>query len=124
MFRTCSSLVSAPQLPATTLATACYYYMFEGCTSLTTAPELPATTLAEYCYCDMFAGCTSLNYVKCLASSGMTSTNCLYYWLDGVSLSGTFVKSPNATTGSTAGASRWRINNANGIPSGWNVQDA
>ena len=37
-------------LLATTLATGCYTYMFYGCTSLTTAPELPATTLEEYCY--------------------------------------------------------------------------
>ena len=28
----------------------CYYCMFEGCTKLTTAPELPATALASYCY--------------------------------------------------------------------------
>ena len=34
--------------------------MFAGCTSLTTAPELPATTLADYCYMSMFQGCTKL----------------------------------------------------------------
>jgi hypothetical protein len=28
----------------------CYYEMFRDCTSLTTAPELPATNLASYCY--------------------------------------------------------------------------
>ena len=32
-------------LPATTLAQSCYNNMFSGCTSLTTAPELPATTV-------------------------------------------------------------------------------
>ena len=31
------------------MATYCYSYMFYGCTSLTTAPSLPATTLADYC---------------------------------------------------------------------------
>jgi len=41
------------------LATYCYNSMFEDCTSLTTAPELPATTLANYCYQYMFNGCTS-----------------------------------------------------------------
>ena len=30
--------------------TNCYYNLFYGCTSLTTAPELPATTLASGCY--------------------------------------------------------------------------
>ena len=60
MFQDCTSLVSAPELPATTLATYCYQYMFEGCTSLVSAPELPATTLDSNCYQSMFQGCTSL----------------------------------------------------------------
>ena len=51
-------LVSAPSLPATTLAEYCYYGMFNGCTGLTQAPSLPATTLAEDCYYGMFNGCT------------------------------------------------------------------
>ena len=55
-----SGIVAAPELPATTLGGACYRSMFNGCTSLTTAPELPATTLANWCYVDMFKGCTSL----------------------------------------------------------------
>ena len=61
MFGGCTSLTTAPELPATTLAERCYYYMFDGCTSLTTAPSvLPATTLADFCYANMFSKCTSL----------------------------------------------------------------
>ena len=60
MFQGCTSLTQAPALPATTLAEDCYYQMFQGCTSLTKAPELPATTLANYCYVQMFYDCTSL----------------------------------------------------------------
>lgn len=61
MFGNCSSLVHAPELPATTLASRCYAFMFEGCTALTHAPSiLPATTLAIWCYSSMFDGCTSL----------------------------------------------------------------
>ena len=60
MFSGCTSLVQAPELPATTLVESCYRYMFNGCTSLTQAPELPAITLANYCYSNMFKGCTSL----------------------------------------------------------------
>ncbi len=60
MFYGCTSLVTTPALPATTLAEYCYYYMFYSCTSLTTAPELPATTIAKQCYQRMFYGCTSL----------------------------------------------------------------
>ena len=60
LFYSCSSLTTPPQLPATTLAKACYGMMFAACSSLTTAPELPATTLAESCYSLMFFGCSSL----------------------------------------------------------------
>ena len=60
MFYGCAGLTSAPALPSTTLAEYCYASMFSGCTSLTTAPELPATTLADYCYFYMFSNCTSL----------------------------------------------------------------
>ncbi len=60
MFKDCTLLTTPPKLPATTLASQCYYMMFRNCTSLTMAPELPATTLAWYCYYRMFNGCTSL----------------------------------------------------------------
>ena len=60
LFYRCSVLTSAPELPATTLASFCYHGMFYGCTSLTSAPELKATTLADNCYSSMFVGCTSL----------------------------------------------------------------
>ena len=60
MFYGCTSLTTAPELPATTLAERCYAYMFNGCTSLTTAPELPATTLVDSCYSNMFRECTSI----------------------------------------------------------------
>ena len=32
----------------------CYYSMFANCAGLTSAPELPATTLVTYCYYRMF----------------------------------------------------------------------
>ena len=38
--------------------------MFSGCTSLTKAPELPATTLETACYQNMFLDCSKLNYIK------------------------------------------------------------
>ena len=60
MFCECTSLTTAPELPATTLQPYCYAFMFYGCTSLTTAPELPAEQLAESCYEYMLSGCTSL----------------------------------------------------------------
>lgn len=60
LFEYCKALTSAPELPATTLAEACYSEMFSGCTNLNTAPSLPATKLVENCYYNMFSGCTNL----------------------------------------------------------------
>ena len=60
LFYDCTSLTTAPELPAMTLEYGCYEYMFRDCTSLTIAPELPATTLPSYCYQSMFYGCTAL----------------------------------------------------------------
>ena len=72
MFSGCTSLTTAPELPATTLASSCYSSMFNGCTSLTTAPELPSTTLANYCYGDMFRGCTKLTTAPELPATTIT----------------------------------------------------
>ena len=75
LFSDCSSLASAPRLPATTLAYRCYYRMFYSCTSLTTAPELPATTLANNCYMSMFEGCSSLTTAPELPATTLAN-NC------------------------------------------------
>ena len=74
----------------------CYYKIFYGCTSLTTAPELPATTLAYGCYASMFQDCASLNYIKCLATD-ISATDCTNYWVYGVASTGTFIKAAGMT---------------------------
>ena len=75
LFEGCSSLTTAPELPATTLAEGCYSNMFNCCISLTTAPELPATTLANNCYDNMFYRCTSLTSAPELPATTL-ATNC------------------------------------------------
>ena len=112
MFNGCSSLTTAPELPATTLSESCYALMFSGCTSLTTAPELPATTLAESCYSYMFQGCTSLNSVTCLATD-ISASSCTNWWLHNVAQTGTFYKA--------ASMDDW-TEGVSGIPSGWTVE--
>ena len=82
MFYSCTSLTTAPELPATTLAGYCYAHMFNGCNSLTTAPELPATTMASYCYNGMFQGCTSLTTAPELPATTLVS-GCYYYMFNG-----------------------------------------
>ena len=73
MFYGCTSLTTAPALPATNLANDCYSNMFSSCTSLTTAPELPATTLADYCYSNMFSDCTSLTTAPALPATNLAN---------------------------------------------------
>ena len=82
MFQGCTSLTKAPDLPATTLATYCYESMFSGCTSLTKAPDLPATTLADECYMQMFQGCTSLTKAPDLPATTLAE-NCYNYMFQG-----------------------------------------
>lgn len=109
----CSSLVTPPALPATALAQYCYYGMFQNCSSLTTSPDLPAETLPASCYMEMFNYCSSLNYVKCLARSGIYTTNSTFSWLNRVASTGTFVRYQNIT---------WPINGS-GIPKNWTIVD-
>ena len=111
MFMSCTSLTAAPSLPAMTLTNNCYQNMFRGCTSLTTAPALPATTIASSCYQSMFQGCSSLSSVEVAFTewtSGATTN-----WLNNVAASGIF------TCPSTLPDTRG-INN---IPEGWTKVD-
>ena len=108
MFYGCTGLISAPELPATTLATNCYVSMFYGCTGLTSAPELPATTLATNCYNYMFRNCAKLSLIRVhFTAWGAQTSN----WVTSVSSAGTFYK-PTALT-EEYGTSK--------IPTGWTV---
>lgn len=60
LFENCSTLVTPPELPATTLSKSCYRYMFQGCTKLNKLPKLPATKIPESAYECMFKGCSSI----------------------------------------------------------------
>lgn len=111
MFEGCTSLTTAPALPAETLADSCYTYMFNGCTSLTTAPVLPATTLAYRCYAYMFNGCSSLNWIK-VGTTNWNESNCTN-WVKNVAPTGTFHKLSTLTN--------IPIDNVSGVPIGWTV---
>lgn len=73
--------------------------MFYGCTSLTTAPSLPAKTLVSNCYNSMFNGCKNLSAVTCLVTK-ISANDCTGDWLYGVAESGTFT-TPSSTTWTT-----------------------
>jgi hypothetical protein len=65
----------------------------------------------------MFYGCSKLDYIKMLATN-ISASNCLKYWVQGVSSTGTFVKDIN-TNIPTATSS----NSYAGIPKGWTVEN-
>ena len=115
MFSFATSLTKAPQLPAMTLAKGCYWYMFEKA-AITTAPDLLAETLVAECYGNMFVNCSSLNYIKCMATSGFSTSKCKENWVNGVASSGTFVKAGSVEI------STW-TRGINGIPTNWLVYD-
>lgn len=112
MFSKCRSLIKAPSiLPATTVTSWVYGGMFSGCTSLEEAPELPVETLQASCYYAMFKGCTSLKTIRCHAKK--RAQDATYLWLDGVTTSGTFYG--YSEYGWSSGAS--------GIPKTWTFEE-
>ena len=71
LFKDCTCLTQAPELPATSLKSGCYSEMFANCTGLKQAPKLPATELTPFCYAGMFAGCTNLTETPELPATEM-----------------------------------------------------
>ena len=70
----------------------CFRFLFAYCTSLTTAPALPATTLATQCYSCMFNGCTKLSSIEVSFTSWTQAGDQTGAWVDSVASSGTFTK--------------------------------
>lgn len=91
MFNSCTSLITPPKLPATTAKDWCYNCMFEWCTSLTTAPSLPATTLGEVCYSSMFEWCSNLETLPALPATTLTIMcyTSMFSWCSKIKLSET-----------------------------------
>ena len=106
-----------PNLPATNLATNCYYFMFRYCYNLTGDITLPATTLQSDCYRAMFSGtkitsavlpaenlvtrcnyfmfqnCQFLTSVSVSFSNWNEDLDSTYQWFSGsISSTGTFYK--------------------------------
>ena len=109
MFRNCSSLEEAPELPATTLAENCYSNMFQNCSSLKTAPELPATTLAKNCYSNMFQNCSSLKSIYLSYENNNNPNNAFTSWVSDISTNGTLYKKGTlfASSGNDTYPSNW-----------------
>lgn len=76
LFNGCISLTKSPDLPATSLAVACYAFMFAGCANLVTAPDLPATNLQSLCYASMFSNCYNLTSAPNLPATSNMVLGC------------------------------------------------
>lgn len=106
LFKECSSLTTAPTLPATTLSDSCYSTMFMGA-GIIKAPTLPATNLVQTPYKTMFQNASFINEVHAL----YPTLNPAYSgnWLLNVAATGSLFCDPTATV----------ANGASGLPSGW-----
>lgn len=113
MFIDCVSLVKTPQLPATTLANNCYYFMFLNCSSLTSFNFGDQSIFADSSnnFASMFKGCSKLSYIRCLYDDRDGAGPRGYeMWTSGVATQGTFVTNTD----------KWKRGD-NGIPEGWDV---
>ena len=77
MFYGCTSLTTAPELPATSVGIRSYGYMFQNCTSLTNAPSiLPSIYSNTDVYESMFEGCTSLTTAPLMNVTRISNGGC------------------------------------------------
>ena len=74
LFSGCTSLLTSPKLPSTTLSKRCYQNMLKWCSSIKIAPELPANNLSEGCYYVMFGNCYSLTKAPKLQATVMVES--------------------------------------------------
>lgn len=107
LFKDCTSLITAPDLPSTTVENGGYIEMFNGCSNLEKAPYIAATNLSSG-VAQMFKNCSSLNYIK-IAYTGNFSAS-FYEWVYGVPATGDFYYNGSDTT-----------RGVNAIPTGWTV---
>jgi hypothetical protein len=112
MFRGCTVLTATmSSLPAMTVLSSAYAYMFHGCKALRTHCALPATTLGTYCYQDMFYDCDALETIAALPATALKGYcyNAMYSNAAGIKVSTTQTgayqnawRIPSSGTGTTA----------------------
>ncbi len=111
-FFKCTGIQSAENLimPSSTTQSCCFQ-MFYSCSTMTSAPALPAAVISRRSYYAMFQNCSNLNYIKCLATD-RTAYECTLNWVQNVAASGTFVKKAGYTewsSGNNGIPSGWTV---------------
>lgn len=135
MFLGCTSLITAPKLPATLSVDDdyldCYYGMFCGCTKLKNGPTISlnlSEILSHYrTFASMFSGCKALTSIK-FNGPGTTFGNSFgfgevdgifQYWMDGVDTSGILTVTNNNYRDIFTD-----YKNIHGVPQNWTVSYA
>lgn len=118
LFRSQTTLVDASALVLPSNITGHgLQYTFQGCTSLTAAPHLPATTLADACYAYLYTNCSALASISTAQTDFGNSISACYDWVRGVASSGTFTcpsalgTSATISRGSSACPNNWTVVN-------------
>ena len=95
LFLRCSSLTTAPELPAEVFSNGCYRGLFYGCNSLRGEIYIQAGgSVATYSCINMFTNCSSLNRIKVRFTTGLNSNANganTKDWLKGAATEGTFI---------------------------------
>ena len=76
-------------LPAITLNSYCYEYLFCGCTGLTSAFNLPSNNLRPCCYAYMFSSCTNLKTIPTITFTQIGPYSCFNMFSNCTSLEST-----------------------------------
>lgn len=134
MFSRCTSLIDAPDLPATLSATIeqgdCYLGMFNQCTNLVNGPTISLNLYelgiyATYTFASMFNGCTNLKSIKFNGGGSLqnndigfgTADGLFSNWVNGVTATGKLTVTNN---------SYYNIfkdyKNVHGIPQNWTIE--
>lgn len=120
MFQNSTALTQAPVIKLTTLGYYTCRDMFRDCTSLVIGPTLPAETIDEnsatMAYASMFSGCTSLNQITVMLMANTSHPN--YY------LAYMFEGVPSTgTLYKNPNLTNWP-NSASNLPDTWTIVDA
>lgn len=145
MFRGCTALVKAPELPCPYTNNQCYSSMFEGCTALSQPPStLSATSFTNNCYQRMFCmnrdgkSSAAMTYTPKMygtitssvafapqmfcGNGSLETVECYWTYTNSISQSN-MMNYTNSTGTFKKRSTQSFASGVNGIPTGWTVVD-
>jgi hypothetical protein len=107
-----STLVSTPDMPATTGATGCYFSMYSNCALLTNVAFIALQVVPSYGCLSMFNGCPLVNEIRC-GFTDASAESCLNNWLTDVASVGTIYVPSNLTIPTNKIPENWDVVSTN-----------